>query len=137
MTNLLGIGLAWLETQRVRHLTIPVTYRRPATGGGGSGSGSAARELTVPATVGSTTFEVVSAAGVLERIESRDYLIGAAALAALGPPQRGDQVIEVTGGARHTAEVLAPGREPHWRWSDVNRTCYRIHTKHLLTETLP
>ncbi len=133
MANLLGVGLAWLETQRVRHLTTAVVYRRPATGSGGS----TVRELTVPATVGSTTFEVVSAAGVLERIESRDYLIGAAALTACGPPQRGDQVIEVTGGARHTAEVLAPGREPHWRWSDVNRSCYRIHTKHLLTEILP
>ncbi len=137
MTDLLGNGLAWLEMQRVRHLTTPVTYRRPAMGSGGGSGGSTVWELTVPATVGSTTFEVVSAAGVLERIESRDYLIGAAALAACGPPQRGDQVIEVSGGARHTAEVLAPGREPHWRWSDVNRSCYRIHTKHLHSEILP
>ena len=131
MADLLGAGLAWLEAQRVRYLTKPVTYRRSATGGG------IPQELSVLATVGTTTFEVVSAAGVLERIESRDYLIGAASLAVLGPPQRGDQVLEITAGARHTAEVLAPGREPHWRWSDVNRTCYRIHTKHLQTEILP
>ena len=32
------------------------------------------------------------------------------------------------------AEVMAPGREPHWRWSDVNRLVYRIHTKHIGTE---
>ena len=43
---------------------------------------------------------------------------------------------EDTGGARHTAEVMAPGREPHWRWSDPGRSCYRIHTKHLTTEPL-
>jgi hypothetical protein len=131
MANLLGVGLAWLEAQRERHLTIAVIYRRPA------GAGNPAQELTVPATVGSTTFEVVSAGGVLERIESRDYLIAAAALGALGAPQRGDQIRETTGGACHTAEVLAPGREPHWRWSDVNRTCYRIHTKHLQSEISP
>ena len=125
MTDLLGSGLAWLERQRAQFLAKPVTYRRGPQG------------LVVLATVGKTTFEVLSAAGVLERVESRDYLIAAADLAALGQPQRGDRVIEDAGGTRHTAEVLAPGREPHWRWSDVNRTCYRIHTKHLQTETIP
>ena len=125
MTDLLGTGLAWLERQRATFLAKPVTYRRGSQG------------LAVQATVGKTTFEVLSAGGVLERIESRDYLIAAADLAAFGLPQRGDRVIEDSGGGRHTAEVLAPGREPHWRWSDVNRTCYRIHTKHLQTETSP
>lgn len=128
MSDLLGTGLAWLEMQRTRHLTKTVMYHRPPAAGG----------TPVNATVGKTTFEVVTAGGVLERVESRDYLIEAAALTDFGPPQRGDRIIEVTGGTRHTAEVLAPGREPHWRWSDVNRTCYRIHTKHLTTtETTP
>ena len=124
MSDLLGQGLAWLERQRASFLTKPVTYRRGA------------QERVVAATVGKTTFEVLTAGGVLERIESRDYLIAASELAGLGPPQRGDQVIEDSGGARHTAEVLAPGREPHWRWSDANRTCYRMHTKHLSTESM-
>lgn len=124
MGDLLRTGAAWLERQRSRHLTNPVRYRRGTT------------DLTVAATVGRTHFETTGLGGVLERIESRDYLIAAAALAALGPPQRGDRISEETGGARHTAEVVAPGREPHWRWADPGRTCYRIHTKHLTTEPL-
>ena len=131
MTDLLSTGATWLEAQRRAHLTKPVVYRRPGTGGG------VAQEAVVPATVGKTTFEVLTAGGVLERVESRDYLIAAADLAAFGQPQRGDRVIEDTGGSRHTAEVMAPGREPHWRWSDVNRLVYRIHTKHLASEPNP
>jgi hypothetical protein len=125
VTDLLSTGATWLEAQRRAHLTKPVVYRRGT------------QEAVVPATVGKTTFEVLTAGGVLERVESRDYLIAAADLAAFGQPQRGDRVIEDTGGSRHTAEVMAPGREPHWRWSDVNRLAYRIHTKHLTSEPNP
>jgi hypothetical protein len=125
MPDLLGVGAAWLEAQRRQHLTRPVLYRRGAA------------EVTVPATVGRTIFALAGAGGVLERVESRDYLIAASDLGTLGPPQRGDRISEERDGQRHTAEVLAPGREPPWRWSDPNRTCYRIHTKHLMTETVP
>ena len=129
MGDLLGDGARWLERQRIAHLTTTVVYRRQ--------SGGSTQDLPVLATVGRTTFEVVSAGGVIDRVDSRDYLVSSAALAALGGPQRGDRVIEVIGGARHTAEVTAPGRESHWRWSDPNRLCYRIHTKHLTTEAIP
>lgn len=125
MADLLGAGLDWLDQQRERFLTRPVRYRRGA------------QEVAVPATVGRTVFRLDTGPGVTERIEARDYLITAAHLAAFGLPSRGDQVTEEAGGQRHTYEVLAPGREPHWRWSDPNRRCYRIHTKHLTTETIP
>jgi hypothetical protein len=125
MADLLGSGAAWLEAQRQRHLTRPIRYRR-----GGL-------EITAPATVGRTLFAYAGAGGVLERVESRDYLIAVSDLPGLGAPQRGDRILEERDGLQHTAEVLAPGREPPWRWSDPNRTCYRIHTKHLLTETIP
>lgn len=123
--DLLGDGLAWLERQRRQFLTRPVRYRRGV------------QEIPLSATVGKTIFRLEMGTGAVERIEARDYLITAADLVAFGIPQRGDRVSEDTGGARHTAEVLAPGREPHWRWSDPNRTVYRIHTKHLTTEPLP
>ena len=131
MSDLLSTGLAWLETQRTRFMAKSVIYRRPG------GVGVPALDVVVLATVGKTTFEVVTAGGVLDRVESRDYLIAADALTAIGLPQRGDRVIEDVGGARHTAEVLAPGREPHWRWSDITRASFRIHTKHLTTEPHP
>ncbi len=125
MADLLGAGLDWLDQQRERFLTRPVTYRRGA------------QEVAVPATVGRTVFRLDTGPGVTERIEARDYLIAATHLAAFGLPSRGDQVIEEAGGQRHTYEVLAPGREPHWRWSDPNRRCFRIHTKHLTSEAIP
>jgi hypothetical protein len=128
MADLLGRGLAWLDRQRERHLTRPVVYRRLGTGG------AVLQEATVSATIGRTIFQLASGMGAVERIEARDYLVGAVHLAGLGPPQRGDLVIEDAVGQRHTYEVLAPGREPHWRWTDPDRRCYRIHTKHLHTE---
>ena len=129
MTDLLGAGALWLERQRIAFLSRSVIYRRHISG----------TTVVIPllATVGKTTFEVVSAGGVVERVESRDYLINLAALGPLGIPLRGDRIIEDIGSVRHTAEVNAPGREAHWRWSDPNRLCYRIHTKHLTTEVVP
>ena len=102
MADLLATGALWLERQRIAYLARPVLYRRLV--------GGSAQDLSLLATVGATTFEVVTAGGVVERVESRDYLIGLAALAGLGNPQRGDRVIEESGGYRHTAEVSAPGR---------------------------
>jgi hypothetical protein len=125
VADLLDAGFAWLERQRRRFMSQEVLYRRGAVA------------VTAQATVGKTTFEVVTAGGILERIESRDFLITAADLAVLGLPQRGDRVVEVRGDQTHTYEVLAPGREPHWRWSDPGHRCLRIHTKHLTTETTP
>jgi hypothetical protein len=125
MSDLLGAGAAWLERQRQRFLAKPVRYRRGA------------QEVVVGATVGRTVFRLDTGLGITERIEARDYLIAAADLADLGPPQRGDRIIEDLDAARHTAEVLAPGGEPPWRWSDPLRRVYRIHTKHLATEPLP
>jgi hypothetical protein len=125
VADLLSAGLDWLEQQRERFLTRPVRYRRGA------------QEVAVPATVGRTVFRLDTGPGVTERIEARDYLIAATHLASFGLPLRGDRVIEEGGGQRHLYEVLAPGREPHWRWSDPNRRTFRIHTKHLSSEAIP
>jgi hypothetical protein len=124
MPDLLDAGLAWLDRQRERFLTRPVLYRRGV------------QEATVPATIGRTVFRLDLGPGVVERIEARDYLIGAGHLAAFGQPRPGDRIVEDQGGQRHTAEVMAPGGEPPWRWSDPDRRIYRIHTKHLTTEVL-
>ena len=125
--DVLGSGLAWLERQRQQFLTKPVRYRR------------AAQEVAASATVGTTIFRLDVGPGITERIEARDFLIAAADLIALtgfGQPQRGDRVIEDDATTRHHYEVIAPGHEAVWRWSDPNRACYRIHTKLVKTETL-
>jgi len=127
LADVLGQGLAWLERQRQQFLTKPVRYRR------------ATQEIAASATVGTTIFRFDVGPGITERIEARDFLIAAtdlAALPAFQQPQRGDRVIEDDATTRHHYEVIAPGHEPVWRWSDPNRACYRIHTKLVKTETL-
>jgi hypothetical protein len=41
---------------------------------------------------------------------------------------------ETQGAKTFIYEVMAPGKEPAWRWSDVFRKVLRIHTKQVGTE---
>ncbi len=127
MSDLLSQGLSWLEDQRHQQLTRTVTYQR-----GGD-------EVELSATIGRTVFEQDDHVGGLTRIESRDFLIRVADLilaAETTLPQPGDRIIETDSIATYTYEVMAPGTEPPWRYSDVNRLTLRIHTKHVATEAL-
>ena len=132
MPNLLEKGAAWLADQRDTHLSSPVTYQR----GGDS--------VEVPATTGQTVFRYDDAAGGTVRYVSRDFLVRVADLVINGvtiEPRRGDRVIETTGGSGgrvYTHEVMPFGDdEPEWRYSDPQRTTYRIHTKLIETAPLP
>lgn len=129
MTDLLARGSAWLEAERTEHLSRPVTYDR----GGES--------VQVQATVGRTVFRTESADGLLERHEARDYLVLAADLVLGGGaavlPQAGDRIREADGETVFVYEVMAPGGEPPWRYSDPYRKTLRIHTKHVAMEALP
>jgi len=80
----------------------------------------------VVAVPGRTVFRQQNEYGAFVRTETRDFIVKREQLAA--EPQRGD---EIEFGSRRY-EVLAPGGEPAWRWSDPMHTAYRIHTK--LTE---
>lgn len=120
MTDLLERGAAWLDQQRARHLARTVTYLR------------AGDSVDLPATIGSTTFEQADEYGVLHRTESRDYLISAADLVLAGAaeqPRAGDRIRETAGDQIFLYEVMAPGGEPPWRFSDPYRRTLRIHTK--------
>ena len=125
MTDLLKRGSAWLDEQRIAHMSRTVVYVRGV------------QSVEVNAAIGRTVFEVADAHGIIERIESRDFLVPAGDL-VLGAeatlPQRGDRVRETAGGAVYIYEVMAPGAEPHYRFSDPYRRTLRIHTKHVETE---
>ena len=128
MGDLLEHASGWLEDQRHRHLTGVVTYRR----GGVS--------VDLPATTGRTLFEVDGGRGILEKVESRDFLVRGSDLVLGGAtvlPERGDRVRETRGGMVFVHEVMAPGGEPHFRWSDPYRRTLRIHTKQVGTEAAP
>ena len=128
MADLLQKASAWLEGQRTKFLTLPVVYQRGAD------------TVEVPATIGATVFQIDDGAGSLLRIESRDYLIRAVDLVLGGNailPKRGDRIREASGTQVIVYEVVGPGDEPCWRWSDAYRQTLRIHTKQVDTETTP
>ena len=120
MTDLLQQAAEWLGAQQAKHLARLVQYRRGDT------------TLDLLAAVGRTVFEVESATGVLERIESRDFLIAAVDLVFDGQvtvPQPGDQILETVGPATLVYEVMAPSKEPAWRYAGPYRVTLRVHTK--------
>jgi hypothetical protein len=126
MTDLLQTGLDWLADQLKTYASRPVVYRREAY------------EVTVQATVGRTLLKLDDGYGGV-RIEwtDRDFLIHAADLVIDGSPtlpERGDVIRETQGSKTFIYEVMAPGKEPAWRWSDVFRKVLRIHTKQVGVE---
>jgi len=125
MTDVLEQGSAWLEDQRNRHMTRMVTYQR-------------GNDLVdVAATIGRTEFEQADDFGVIHKIESRDYLVLTTDLVIAGVqtlPKTGDRIREADGAKTFVYEVMAPGNEPPFRYSDPYRRTLRIHTKHVATE---
>ena len=126
MGDLLDRGAAFLDAQRHQHLSRPVVYRRGTD------------EKEVQTTIGKTEFEQADDAGLIHRVESRDFLVRTADMdlgSGLTLPRAGDQVRETVGTAVFVYEVNAPGGQPPWRYSDPYRRVLRIHTKHIGTET--
>ena len=125
MGDLLDRGAAFLESQRHQHMTRSVFYRRGTD------------EKEVQATIGKTEFEQADDAGLIHRVESRDFLVRTEDLdLGAGPilPRAGDQVRETVGLSVFVYEVNAPGGQPPFRYSDPYRRVLRIHTKHIATE---
>lgn len=126
MADLLQFGLDWLGDQLKEHVSRPVVYRR-----GGD-------EANVQATIGRTLLKLDDGyGGVRMEWTDRDFLIHAADLVLGGNavlPQRGDLVRETQGATTFVYEVMAPGKEPAWRWSDVYRKLLRIHSKQVGVE---
>lgn len=79
---------------------------------------------TVRAVVGRTVFRSTDESGIWTRVETRDFIVPKELLSS--EPHVGDEIVFLG----CTYEVLAPGGEPCWRWSDAFRTAYRIHAKH-------
>ena len=77
----------------------------------------------VKAVAGKTVFRVQNDCGEYVRMDSRDFIVPAGTFDF--EPEAGDTV-EFKGGIY---EVLAPGGESVWRWSDPYKTALRIHTK--------
>lgn len=117
MADLLQTGAAWLAGKLSASAGQEVSYRR------------ASASVTVNATLGSTLLQLGDdQGGVRMERTDRDFIITAADLVLSGAatlPEKGDTILH----DGRTYEVLAPGDEPVWRWSDPHRTLLRIHTK--------
>ncbi len=126
MADMLQTGLDWLGDQLKEHVSRPVVYRR-----GGD-------DVIVQATIGRTLLKLDDGyGGVRMEWTDRDFLIHAADLVLGGNallPQRGDLIREAQGSTTFVYEVMAPGKEPAWRWSDVFRKMLRIHSKQVGVE---
>lgn len=121
--SLMSRGMAFVAAKTVTAAAVTVIYTSQELGGG----------VPVAAVVGEVA-EIVPGTNPPARAEhrERDYLITVAALAAHGmlePPRVGDTITESINGADKTFEVIRKTSEPGWRYSDPDRTTYRIHTK--------
>jgi hypothetical protein len=121
MGDMLSEGLAWLAEKLKVHASRPIVYRRGTD------------EVTLQAVIGRTLLKLDDGyGGVRMEWTDRDFLIAAEDLILGGQrvlPERGDRILETHDGKTLVFEVLAPGNEPEWRWSDPYRTLLRIHTK--------
>jgi len=127
MPDLLKTGSEWLERKRTEHATRTVTYVRGA------------ESVEVAASIGRTVFRLDKGYGVTEHVEARDYLVLTDDLGLGGAPefpQAGDRIHEAEGDKDFIYEVMAPGNEPCWRYSDPYKQALRIHTKHVGTEDI-
>lgn len=122
MADQIETGLEWLATQNRTYRARTVTYVR----GGES--------VSLSATVGRTVMRVDTGYGVYQRHEVRDYICDVSDLGDLAPPQAGDQVKDTISGTVNLFEVMAPGNEPEWKYSDPYHNTVRVHTKLTGTE---
>lgn len=116
MTDMLASAAAWLDGMRRQHLARWVSYTQAG--------------VSAPciATVSQSAVETQTEMGVIERWESRDYIISIADL-PVDVPRRGDRISETLNSATVVYEVAAPRGASVWAWADSERTAYRIHTK--------
>lgn len=87
--------------------------------------------------VGRTMFRVTDSKGSRVIWSDRDFLIPVGDLAidsVLVTPQDGDWIEQVFSGpeGNQNFELLSIPNEPKWRYSDPQRTIYRIHTKRVV-----
>lgn len=116
MTDLFSDAAGWLDSVRREHLSRYVSYRRDGT------------TLPCLATVSQSAFETQTDMGVVERHESRDYIVSLQEL-PVDEPRRGDVIVETLNSLSVEFEVVAPSGAPVWQWADQYRTAYRIHTQ--------
>lgn len=120
MTDMLRAGLSFLNAQRHAHMSSSVTYARGAF------------SVVLNATIGKTAFRQTDDYGVIRRYEMRDFIVQASDLVLNTEtvlPEPGDKITQTENDIDYVYEVMSPGDEPHYRFSDAYMMVLRIHTK--------
>lgn len=115
MADLLASGAEWLAGQLHASASTAVVFVRGSTA------------VEAQATIGSSAFEAAGQNGVVERWESRDFIVRVADL-PFGEMQRGDKVVETINGIATTYDVASPRGVPLWHYGDAFRQTIRVHT---------
>jgi len=89
--------------------------------------------VTLRAAPGKSLYERETSGGVIETVESRDFLFKTADLilnSVLTLPVRGDTLAEydTATGKTYTYEITGPGTEAVYRYADPARRVIRVHT---------
>lgn len=111
---MLSSGAAWLAGQLHAAASSTVVFVRGASA------------VETKATVGSSSFEAANQSGVVERWESRDFIVRTDDL-PFGEPQRGDKVVETINGISVTYDVSSPRGVPLFHYGDAFRQTVRVH----------
>jgi hypothetical protein len=114
MADMLAQGAAWFASQLHASASTAVVFVRGASA------------VEVKATIGSSAFDAANQSGVIERWESRDFIVRAEDV-PFGEVQRGDKVVETVNGISTTYEVASPRGVPLWHYGDAFRKTVRIH----------
>lgn len=110
--NMMRQAENWLKEQRRTFLSEMVRYIRRD-----------GEVCSIPASRGRTVFRAENEYGVSVIVRSVDFIVAYEDLNFY--PDKGDE-IQVDG---ERYEVLAPNNEPVWRWSGLDNTSLRIHSK--------
>ena len=126
MTDLMATRASFLASECKAHMASAVTYSRGAD------------SVSVSASRGRSQFNVEVGGEVYQTTDAQDFIITAADLVLDGvavEPIVGDRIVDPAAvDGETTYEVLAPGEEPVWRWTDSSHRRRRIHTKRISTE---
>jgi len=117
MTNLFARANAWLGSTLAASAGVAVMLRRDH------------HRTPLTVWIGHTDAEKTVDGELVLATRIRNYLVDVTAYRINGQavePLRGDRITEADGAEY---EILPPSGEPVWRWSDPQRTRYRIHAR--------
>lgn len=117
MQNLFEAAVSHLAPTLKGNIGRSVSYRR-ANG----------TPVTLTATPTRHLYEVLQGDGALTQIESWDWIITAADLAAIGDPIPGDEIAETINDVATVYEVFEIGIKPCFEWSDTAGILWVIHS---------